>query len=54
MESKGKKERVAKPEPPSALTCLMDDMTPEALANAIYHAPKPTGERFIVFRTSCP
>jgi hypothetical protein len=35
LETKEKKKRGKKPEPPSLLTCLMDDMTLAALADAI-------------------
>jgi Protein of unknown function (DUF3987)/BT4734-like, N-terminal domain len=39
-ESKSKKERGAKPQTPLSLTCLMDDMTLEALADAMQENPR--------------
>jgi hypothetical protein len=39
-ESRGRKERGPKPEPRPSLTCLMDDMTLEALADAIQQNPR--------------
>ena len=39
-EGRRKAERGAKPEPPTSLTCLMDDMTLEALADAMQTNPR--------------
>jgi hypothetical protein len=39
-EAKGRKERSIKPVPPASLTCLMDDMTLEALADTIQQNPR--------------
>jgi len=39
-EAKGRKERGIKPVPPTSLTCLMDDMTLEALAETIQQNPR--------------
>src|SRR4029434_5971532 len=39
-EGKNKKQRGAKPEPPPSLTCLMDDLTLPALAEAIEANPR--------------
>jgi hypothetical protein len=39
-EGKKKPDRGAKPEPPTSLTCLMDDMTLEALADAMQTNPR--------------
>jgi hypothetical protein len=39
-EHKSRKERGAKPEPTSLLTCLMDDLTLPTLADALQHNPR--------------
>jgi hypothetical protein len=39
-ETKGRKEGKAKPEQPASLTCLMDDMTLEALGDAMQANPR--------------